>query len=237
MDPVLRRFRHYFPLDAEDAKALTAAVVRARHVAAGERIVHEGERPDHVNLVLSGFIARVKTVPEGHNQITSLYLDGDVFDLRMYVLRQMDHTLTAISPARIGYIPRDQLLRLADQRPNLQRAFWAAALVNESILAEWLVNIGRRRGPERLAHLICEIFWRLRAVGRLQGADFALPFRQGEIAEMLAFSPVHVSRAVGRLRREGLVAESGPGLVVRDLAGLQRFAGFDPAYLHLSNDA
>jgi hypothetical protein len=59
------------------------------------------------------------------------------------------------------------------------------------------------------------------------------PFRQSELADMLALSAVHVNRTLMEMRRGGLVSVGGRQLVIHDLPRLQSVAGFDPAYLYL----
>src|SRR3546814_4977156 len=46
-------------------------------------------------------------------------------------------------------------------RPSLSRAIVVDILIEASIGREWLLNIGRRNALARLAHLICEIHYRL----------------------------------------------------------------------------
>lgn len=232
-EPLFRRLAQYSPLEPDDLDALQAAVVRRRGVRAGEQLVSEGERPDHLNLVLHGYLGRYKTLNDGRRQATSLYVDGDVFDLRMYVLDTMDHAICALSDAEIAFLPRDALLKLSDARPRIARALWAATLVNESIMAEWLVNVGRRSAVESFAHLVCELYWRLRAVGAVQDGVIAFPFTQTDVAEMLALSSVHASRSMGRLRRDGLIRWGRRKLTILDLPALERLGGFDAGYLHL----
>jgi CRP-like cAMP-binding protein len=41
--------------------------------------------------------------------------------------------------------------------------------VDEAVTREWVVNVGQRKALERVAHLICEMFVRTRAVGLSDG--------------------------------------------------------------------
>jgi CRP-like cAMP-binding protein len=66
----------------------------------------------------------------------------------------------------------------------------------------------------------------------LAGAkSFGFPMTQGEMADALGISVVHVNRVLQHLRRDGLVALGRGTLLIRDWNGLARAADFDPAYL------
>ena len=50
--------------------------------------------------------------------------------------------------------------------------------VDEAVLRHWLLNMGRREAYLRLAHLFCELFFRLRAVGLRDPEPVRLPGTQ-----------------------------------------------------------
>ena len=83
------------------------------------------------------------------------------------------------------------VLRLLE-RPAIARAFWFTTLVDEAILREWLVNIGRRPAEERVGHLLCKLQLRLASVGLGSGASCEMPITQSELADSMGLSSVHV---------------------------------------------
>src|SRR5581483_4994347 len=95
------------------------------------------------------------------------------------------------------------------------------------------VNVGQRTAFERLAHLFCEIFARLSAVGLAYDNRCELPLTQIELADTLALSAVHVNRTLMEMRRARLVTFQNRQLVIHDLAALEGAAGFNANYLHL----
>ena len=48
---------------------------------------------------------------------------------------------------------------------------------------------------------------------------------------------IHTNRTLRELREQGLVEIRGGRVAVRDLAGLERLAEFDPGYLYLEKRA
>jgi len=148
----------------------------------------------------------------------------------------MDHSLGTLSACQIVEVPRERVLKLIE-RPAIARALWVAALVDGATLREWLVNIGSRSGEERVAHLLCELLFRLRAVGMANGDSYELPITQGELADTMGLSDVHMNRVIQTLRKEKLITLKSKNLVILDLERMKEFSDFDPNYLHLTQRA
>src|SRR5215204_5262999 len=58
---------------------------------------------------------------------------------------------------------------------------------------------------ERIAHLFCELFMRLKAIGLNDGNSFQMPITQSELADATGLSTVHVNRTMQDLRASGLI--------------------------------
>ncbi len=219
-------------LEEADREALGALCADVRAVAANRDIISEGDSPDFVHLMIAGWAARYKIVPDGARQITAFLLPGDFCDAHVAVLREMDHGIVALTPATVAYISQQVIETLPLHRPRLARALWWATLVDEAVLRSWIVNLGRRDAYERVAHLLCELRQRLANVGLVEGDHFALPLTQEELADALGLTAVHINRVLQRLRREGLITLKGGTLTILDGKGLRRASGFNPNYLH-----
>src|SRR3712207_2456749 len=131
---------------------------------------------------------------DGRRQIVAILVPGDMCDLRMFILKEMDHSIGTLSPVRLAEISEDRLLEISDSSARLIRALWWSSLVEEAIAREWTVNVGRRDATERMAHLLCEIFIRLRAIGLTNGNSCELPITQSELGDALGLSHVHTNR-------------------------------------------
>lgn len=231
--PMVRKLRHGAPLTPGDERALLAACVEVRDYPAGRDVIAEGERPRHVHVVLDGFACRYKMLPDGGRQIMAWLAPGDFCDLHVCILGEMDHGVAVLTASRIAAIPADAVERLASLSRTLSRALWWATLVDEAVLREWLVGMGRRQADQQVAHLFCELLLRLRAVDRAPGNRFDLPVTQAELADTVGLTPVHVNRVVQQLRAAGYLEWRGGVVTVLDEPGLTAFAEFDANYLHL----
>ena len=230
---LIRKLEHGVALPQEEKRALEEACASVQRFAARDDLVKEGEPTPGVNLILDGYACRYKLLSDGRRQIVGYFLPGDLCDVRVCILKRMDHSIAALSAVRTAVLSREQVLALMDGYPRLARAFWWATLVEESITREWVVNVGHRTAFERTAHLFCEVFARLESVGLTTGNSCELPVTQTELADALALSAVHVNRVLMEMRHTGLVTFRAQRVTIHDHDALRSVAGFDPAYLHL----
>jgi len=230
---LVRKLERVAPLADADRSALAELARDARELDARRTIIREGDRPDHVHLILDGWAARYKLLPDGARQITAFLIPGDFCDLHVTLLEVMDHSIATITRARVAFIPRGRMEALA-ARPHLARAFWWATLIDEAVLRAWIVNIGRRGAYEAIGHLMCELYLRLRAVGLTTDHSYRLPLTQEELGDALGLTPVHVNRILQRMRADGLISLDRGALTIHDYRRLEEASGFNPNYLHIA---
>jgi CRP-like cAMP-binding protein len=231
-NPLIVRLRRQCHLDEPDIERIEQLCDDVRDVPRGMNVVREGERIDRVHLILCGWAARYKLLPNGSRQITALMLPGDLCDLRCTMLARMDDGIVALTPIRVAYILPDMLVRLERMRPAIAHALSWYGLVEQATMRAWIVNMGRRHALERVAHLFCELSTRLAVVSDSPDQPLHFPLTQEEIADALGLTAVHVNRVLHELRRRGLITSRRGGLTVLDLPALKQMAGFNDNYLH-----
>jgi CRP-like cAMP-binding protein len=236
-NPLLRKLSNFTPLSEEESAAIEECCRDVREVGAREDVIAQGDRTGGVKLLLEGFACRYKTLEDGRRQIVAYFVPGDLCDLRVFILKRMDHSIGAIAPSKIATISPDNVLRLMHDYPTLTTALWWSTLVEEAIAREWIVNVGQRNALERMAHLFCELLYRFRAVGLNQGLSCTLPLTQVELAETLGLSSVHVNRTLQELRRQKLITLDGRTLTIQNLRALEDLSLFNAEYLHLDYSA
>ena len=120
-----------------------------------------------------------------------------------------------------------------DAHPRVTQALLWEQLVTVAIQRQWTLCLGRLSAFERVAHLLCELFLRLRGVGLAANGACELPVTQIDLSDATGLTPVHVNRTLQELRGAGLVRLGDKKLVIPDLRALQDAAQFNPNYLHL----
>lgn len=236
-NPLVRKLHNFTKLSAEDVQVLNgAAIARVRTFGPREDIISEGDNPHELYLVLSGWSCRYKQLEDGRRQILSFFVPGDLCDLNMFILREMDHSIGTITTTTVAELSRETIEAITLGHPRVTQALWWETLVNTGIQREWTVNIGQRTALERIAHLLCELFIRLDIVGLTSGKSFELPVTQADLADATGLSTVHVNRTLRELREARLVEWRGKVVMIPNLDALANVGLFNPNYLHLDRD-
>jgi CRP-like cAMP-binding protein len=232
-NPLIRKLDSIVTLIGEEKQALLSLPMQAMALKENQDIVREGDRPSRSCLLLSGFAATYKVTKEGKRQIVAFPIAGDIPDLQSLHLKVLDSSVSTISPCTVGFIPHEALQSLCEQYPRIAAAFWRETLIDAAIFREWVMNVGRREAYHRMAHVLCELLVRLRAVGLAEDHSCDLPITQAEFADALGVTTVHVNRVLQQLRADGLIQTQGTRLNIPDWEKLKEVGEFDPAYLHL----
>lgn len=236
-NPLVRKLERFTRLSQDDREALDVVTrTRVRRRNPRQDIIREGDKPDHVNAILTGWACRYKVLSDGRRQILAFFVPGDLCDLHVYILREMDHSIAALTPITYAEINRDDFERLTNGRPRVMQAMWWDTLVTAAIQREWTADVGQRTALERLAHLLIELFYRMDAVGLAAANSCELPLTQAEIAEAMGMTSVHANRMLQELRAMKLIELSNRRLVIRDMAALEEVAQFNSRYLHLKRE-
>lgn len=225
-------FLAYNQLATDDLAALGTLPYTRRSMEAGSYILREGDRSAICPILVSGFAFRHKSTTRGGRQIVAVKLPGDLLDLQSLYVARVDHNLQALTRVELAFLRKQDIERVVAECPNIARAVVLDIIVEASIGREWLLNIGRRDGLERLAHFLCELHCRLSISGKGLIAS-KLPLTQEQIADLLGLSPVHVNRCLKALEHRGAVVRQGRDIRIGDLRELRHIAEFTDLYLHL----
>jgi CRP-like cAMP-binding protein len=189
-----------------------------------------------VNLILEGWACRYKTLSDGRRQILAILLPGDFCDMKVYLLKEMDHNIAAITPLRVAQVTREKVEALVQDHPRVSQALSKTDLVDLAIQREWTLNVGQRSAYERIGHLLLELFYRLRVLGMTDGQSFDFPLTQSDIAEATGLTTVHVNRTLKELRSDGLLEVERRRVTILNIERLEDATMFNPAYLHLESN-
>jgi CRP-like cAMP-binding protein len=235
LEILIRKLQTNSLLSEHDRRALRELELAPKPVRADLDIVRQGDRPSHCAILLSGWAYRYKVLSSGKRQIVSFHLPGDMPDLQSLLIPTSDHHIATLSDSVVALVPHSKMRDLMARAPGIAEVFWRDTLIDAAIYREWVVNVGQRPALERVAHLFCETFVRLEALGLVQRADgkrmFPWPLTQTLLGEAAGMSSVHANRVLQELRGSGLIATLRGMVTIPNWDLLQDLAGFEPDYL------
>lgn len=233
IDKLFLKLRVRDLLSREEEEALRETIVEFEDVPGKRTLLKRGVPLDRSILLLDGLVCRYKDLRNGRRQISALHVPGDFLDLHGFTLKKLDHDVMTLAPSRVAYAQHERLTLLTNEFPHLTRLLWFSTNLDAAIHREWELSLGQRTGVSRLAHLLCELYQRLRIVGEVKGESFAFPVNQTELGECLGLTPVHTNRVLRELRERGLAVFRNGHVAIKDLRGLEALAEFDAGYLYL----
>jgi CRP-like cAMP-binding protein len=182
---------------------------------------------------VEGVTCTYKHAAEGKRQIVNFHIPGDAPDLQSLHLTVLDISIGTITPCKVAFVQHEAIRSLCSRFPRIAAAFWRETLIDAAIFREWMTNIGQRSAYSRIAHLMCELVIRYRAIGATTDLTIPFPITQIEVGDAMGLSSVHVNRSLQALRGNGLIALKSGTLEVLDWQGLLNAGDFQPTYLHL----
>ena len=233
LQPFLDRLTSRFVLTEQEQQAVLHLPRHAEQVRSNRDFVRLGERVHHSCLVVEGMVGGFGQNSNGARQITSFFVPGDMADLQSVVQPRPTTALQALSVATILKIPHAAIREAAALFPAVAAALWRDCMVDSSVLAQWVVNIGRRDARSRIAHLLCEVAVRLKAAPASVDVVFPFSVTQTQVADATGLTPVHVNRTIMSLRNDNLVTIRGHTVWIHDWEALAEIADFDPEYLQV----
>lgn len=220
-------------LSNSERQALADAALPKRSVGAHADLLREGDRDEHLYVMNGGWACRYKTMRDGSRQIVALSLPGDVVNLDVLTLDRLGYGVRTISATVVVPLPRRRVNDLADEHAGIARLVMRLGAIENSIVDQNTLLLGRYSADQRVAHLLCELS--VRIAGDAAGVkSFKMPLTQEQIGDTAGLTGVHVNRTIKKLRGLGLIGQSDRSILIHDWNRLRRLAEFDAGYLHLA---
>jgi len=231
LDAVVRRMRTLAMLtEAEQDMLRSLSDRRERHIA-GEELVCEGQTSRRARFVVSGWACNQRVLPDGRRQIFGFLLPGECFGV---CERPAPPSLcSTVALTSLETVDAEPLIEAANsgEAPNIARALAVAQQLEQALLLDHMVRLGRQTAYERVAHFLLELQRRLEIAGLGDSQRFPLPLTQEILADALGLSIVHVNRTLQQLRRERLIElRSGVAILLQPelLASISDFRASTP---------
>jgi CRP/FNR family transcriptional regulator len=216
---------------AADDEAVTklAAQARVEHATKGRILATEGDKPDRFGVVVSGRVRIYHLGADGRALTFETAGPGDpIAAVAALAGTRYPATIEATVDTTVAWLPRETLFDLIESRPAVLRTLvtdLANRVVNMTAVAASLsLDV-----PSRLAGYL---FQRALSVGvpAPEGLVVDLGMTKAELASALGTVPETLSRALARLRDEGVLEVRARDVVVKDVGALARLgSGYSEA--------
>jgi CRP/FNR family transcriptional regulator len=194
----------------------------------GHLLVREDDFADHAILLLDGWVAFSKMLPDGETQIIDILLPGDFALIGATNAPVAACSVEALSDVRFIYIRSAHANGTDADMVGLRELMAGEIVRTQARTAELLLRLGKGNAASRLAYALLELYVRLESLGRAQAGRFTFPMTQHKIGELTGLSNVHVCRTLRRFEREGLIAHpTQTDIILSDMKALSEIAGVD----------
>lgn len=226
---LMGRLRHAM---TSDEKALLESLIKeVTTLDDSDVLMRRGQATGKSTILLEGFMLRT-IAHDGLRSIVSIQVPGDFVDLHAYALKRLDHDIVMLGKGKIGFVDHADLDKVMEDQPHLARLLWFSTLLDAAIHREWICKLEQLQAAQRVAHIFSEMWYRLDMVGLGSPGVVRTPLTQANLAEMCGVTAIHMNRALGQLRREGIADFRRGTLYVEDRGRLEAFGVFEPGYLY-----
>ncbi|MCH9697171.1 MAG: Crp/Fnr family transcriptional regulator [Gammaproteobacteria bacterium] len=231
IQPFAYRLNNLNFINDEDLKTDSKFNLNNTHLPSKSILLNQGDVMRDMYIVQDGWAIRYKILEDGGKQILNFILPGDIIGLYSPIFLNSEVTVETLTSLNLFSYQSSRIIDLFQEKPKLALAISWIAGQDERILGEQIVRLGRRRSVKRMAHLLIELYKRLRNAGFTAEKSIELPLNQSLLGEALGLSHIHSHRAYRELEKNSLTLRSKQSIKLIDILKLADLADFDPSYL------
>ncbi len=225
IDGALAQCALAFGLSAADrAEILKVAVTR--NLRKGQLLFNEGEPATGMFLVVEGLVKVFKLAQDGREKVLHVFPAGETLaEAALFGEGRYPASAQAVGPATVAVFPRQPLMQLLRDRPELCFRMLAGMSVKLKYLGQRIEELTFQSASMRLAsHLVAEL-------DRRRKPQLRLELSKRELAAVLGMTPETLSRLLASLRESGVIDVRGRTVTVLAPEQLRRLAtGRQPAH-------
>ncbi len=231
--PLIRKCSYLKQLSYDEIDALLKIHEQTRIIEAHKTFLNQGKTQKQSLIVTRGWAYRYYDLSNGKRQIINYYLPGDIISPFSSVMPRINYSVATITPLHVCRFDRDDLTELFAITPKLKPLFGLLLAWEDILLVGQVCRIGRQSAYERTAHLLLELFQRLKMVGRTEQDTFISPLTQKMMADTLGLSTVHMNRTLHKLCNDNLISIMGHKVGLLNTFKLKQIAEYPSGYLEL----
>ena len=204
-----------------DNRRYVVEIAAAKTFRRGQQIFYDGEQAHGFYVVVSGRIKVYKLASDGKEQILHMLGPGEPFgEVPVFTNRHYPANAEAVESSTTLYFPKQDFIAAISQHPALGLNMMAVLSARLHAFTTLIENLSLREVPARLASYLLYLSALEDDVDQVE-----LDITKVQLAGVLGTIPETLSRILGRMTREGLIAARGRrGLAILDRPALDRIA-------------
>lgn len=217
----LCRLQLFSGLGADALEAVARRTVIKAHTR-DSLLFRQDEPCRGLHVVLSGEVRVYRSNSDGREQVLHVREAGQpIAEVPLLDGGPYPASARVMSDARLLFLGRDDFEWLYRNNQEVADAVIRELGRRLRGMARLVEKISLRDVPARVAMTLLEHAERQ---GSVAGAEFTIPRTHEELAAELATTRESVARALSRMRREGVISQTGHLFVITDLPGLEHIA-------------
>jgi CRP/FNR family transcriptional regulator, anaerobic regulatory protein len=209
-------------IDRADLTLLDRIIRRRRPVKRGEYLYRAGDAFESIYAVKSGSFKTFSFTEDGREQVTGLYLPGELFGMDAISSGRYCCAAAALERSSVCEIPFDRLEELGARVPGLMRQ--VVRIMSKDIQRDKrLMQITKNNAEGRLAAFLLNLSERFRERG-FAAAEYRLGMSRIDIGNYLGLADETVSRLFTRFQEAGLLETDHRRIRLIDISRLHAVA-------------
>jgi CRP-like cAMP-binding protein len=229
--PLFRKLSGFAPLRPEEIAAVAKAFGRPTVYRPKADLPLRRGGGNRAFLIEEGWGYTYKLLKDGSRQIIDIGVAGDILAMRSLLLQSSDVAAAMATAGVVRELAWSSFESVVVSAPRAAAALLWASSVDEALVAERLVDVGRRNAPQRVAHFMLELGTRLFSVGLANGQTYKCPLSQSLIADALGLTPIHLNRTLRQLRLANLLVAKDGLVTILNRTALESLCGYDATYM------
>ena len=211
-------------LDLGDIDRLDSIIKRRKPLQKNEYLFHGGDQFHSLYAVRSGSIKTYSESEQGDEQITGLYLPGELLGLDAIHDNHHPCSAIALETTSLCEIPFDTLEDLSKAIPSLHHQL--LRIMSKEIASDQtlLMLMAQKNAEERLAAFLVNLSSRLKQ-RNFSATEFYLSMSRKDIGNYLGLTIETISRTFSRFQSEGLLNTQRKYVQITELERLKEIAG------------
>jgi len=211
-------------LDIGDIDKLNKIVKRSRPLHKGDHLFSSGDNFTSIYAIHSGSIKTFTESSQGDEQITGLYLPGELIGLDAIHNGIHPCSASALETTSLCELPFEVLEDLGHDVPELRRQLFNVMSKEIAGDQSLLMFLAQKNAAERLASFLINLSNRLKA-RNFSETQFNLTMSRKDIGNFLGLTIETVSRTFSHFQSEGILSTERKFVEIHKLDALKKLAG------------